>query len=421
MVGNRFCLVMIVKDEARVITRCLSSVVNLIDRYVIMDTGSRDGTQQIIEEFMRTHNKTGVILQEPWKNFGYNKTLCLHRAREFYKDTEYLFWLDADEQYISLATSAPPTREEADALHAYLETNTDLSVFYLVTHYAGLQYDRWNIVRNNQKYEWKMPVQEYLVAEREDPYSERRRYSPIYLLSKHEGNSSGRDRSAWDIAQLEEFVKENPSEPRGTFYLAQSLKDAGRREAAVRVYEDRYKITEGYSEERYISAMALASLTGDSTWYHRAISVSPHRLEAYYELLQQRIKEAKWSHAYNFCKLAEEECLVPEYATKTFLFKTQSVYDYSFFLAASLACYYSGHYEEAYAYGKQLLKEKKFPEHMRGLLEKNMEYFQSKVKMDIVTAKVNPIFSVFPFCIAIDDFAENVDELRRRAAVSGIW
>ena len=47
------CLSMIVKNEAPVIRRCLASVCPLIDSWVIIDTGSNDGTQEIIREYLR--------------------------------------------------------------------------------------------------------------------------------------------------------------------------------------------------------------------------------------------------------------------------------------------------------------------------------------------------------------------------------
>ena len=42
------CLNMIVKNEAHVIARCLASVRPIIDYWVIVDTGSTDGTQDAI-------------------------------------------------------------------------------------------------------------------------------------------------------------------------------------------------------------------------------------------------------------------------------------------------------------------------------------------------------------------------------------
>ena len=44
------CLSMIVRDEAQVIRRCLDSVRPFIAHWAVVDTGSVDGTQEIIRE-----------------------------------------------------------------------------------------------------------------------------------------------------------------------------------------------------------------------------------------------------------------------------------------------------------------------------------------------------------------------------------
>ena len=43
---NKICLCMIVKNESKVIKRCLDSVMPIITAYCIVDTGSTDGTQK---------------------------------------------------------------------------------------------------------------------------------------------------------------------------------------------------------------------------------------------------------------------------------------------------------------------------------------------------------------------------------------
>ena len=47
------CLNMIVKNESHVIRRCLDSVRPFIDSWVIVDTGSTDGTEDIIREHLK--------------------------------------------------------------------------------------------------------------------------------------------------------------------------------------------------------------------------------------------------------------------------------------------------------------------------------------------------------------------------------
>ena len=94
---SKFCLLMIVRDESSIITRALESVRNVITSYYIMDTGSRDNTQEIIRNWMLERMIPGEVCSCEWKNFGYNKSLLLKQAREHYNffisSAEHWIWL----------------------------------------------------------------------------------------------------------------------------------------------------------------------------------------------------------------------------------------------------------------------------------------------------------------------------------------
>jgi hypothetical protein len=70
---------MIVKNEASVIRRCLDSVIPVIDSWVIVDTGSTDGTQDIIRSHMSSI--PGLLHQSEWRDFAYNRSESLRLAR----------------------------------------------------------------------------------------------------------------------------------------------------------------------------------------------------------------------------------------------------------------------------------------------------------------------------------------------------
>ena len=74
----RLGLHMIVKDEAPVIERCLRSVLPMIDWWVISDTGSTDGTQEIVRRTMA--GTDGLLLERPWVSFGHNRQEALDAA-----------------------------------------------------------------------------------------------------------------------------------------------------------------------------------------------------------------------------------------------------------------------------------------------------------------------------------------------------
>ena len=74
------CLNMIVKNESKAIRKLLESVKNIIDYWVIFDTGSTDGTQDIIREFLQ--DIPGELHERPWVDFAHNRNEALVVAQE---------------------------------------------------------------------------------------------------------------------------------------------------------------------------------------------------------------------------------------------------------------------------------------------------------------------------------------------------
>ena len=93
---KKISLCMIVKNESKIIERCLDSAKSIIDFVSICDTGSTDGTPELIENWCKENNIPGLIHHNPFKNFGYNRTLSVSLAQDSYPEADYLLLLDAD-------------------------------------------------------------------------------------------------------------------------------------------------------------------------------------------------------------------------------------------------------------------------------------------------------------------------------------
>src|SRR5271154_675638 len=106
------CLNMIVKNESRVIARCLKSVLPLIDSYVIIDTGSIDDTKAIVRKEL--DGIPGEIHDRPWVNFGHNRTEAITLALG---KADYLLVVDADDEIVG----PKPTDLTADIYHLRVE------------------------------------------------------------------------------------------------------------------------------------------------------------------------------------------------------------------------------------------------------------------------------------------------------------
>src|SRR3954465_6881029 len=92
----RIGLCMIVKNEAHVIEACLRSMRPIIDFVLIDDTGSTDGTQDVVRRWLAAENLPGLVFEEPWQDFATNRSLTLSRLRQF-ADIDYVFVMDADD------------------------------------------------------------------------------------------------------------------------------------------------------------------------------------------------------------------------------------------------------------------------------------------------------------------------------------
>src|SRR5205823_1674521 len=90
-VNPTICLVMIVKDEAAILERCLQSVKPLISYWLICDTGSTDNTKGIVRTVLR--DVPGELHEDRWVHFGHNRTRGLQRA---HGKADYHLLIDAD-------------------------------------------------------------------------------------------------------------------------------------------------------------------------------------------------------------------------------------------------------------------------------------------------------------------------------------
>lgn len=83
----RISLCMIVKNEAKVLARCLDSIADLMDEVIIVDTGSTDETKEIARKY------TENVYDFPW-----NDDFASARNFSFSKATmDYIYAPDADE------------------------------------------------------------------------------------------------------------------------------------------------------------------------------------------------------------------------------------------------------------------------------------------------------------------------------------
>ena len=230
-------LSMIMKNEAHVILRCLKSIVSIIDYWVIVDTGSTDGSQEIVKNFFKEQNIPGELIEIEWKDFSTSRNVALNVLEPH---VDYGMWIDCDEELIidknfnkeSLFNSTP------DAI-------------LIKTIYGKINYTRKNIWKTNKQFNWDGPIHEVLSSPIESSINVA---NNLHVIVRAEGSSWTNIKQKYlDHAKiLEEYTLVN-SDPRWIFYTAQSYRDASEYEKAIEWYEKRASIDTGYTEEIFAS------------------------------------------------------------------------------------------------------------------------------------------------------------------------
>src|ERR1700752_3099780 len=102
------CLNMIVRNEAHIVHEVLDAVAPYIASWVIVDTGSDDGTQDFIRNHMAGLGIPGELHERPWRNFAHNRSEALTLAQG---RGDYIWIMDADD---TLAGTPDFTRLDGD-------------------------------------------------------------------------------------------------------------------------------------------------------------------------------------------------------------------------------------------------------------------------------------------------------------------
>ena len=364
-------LVMIVKDEAPVIERCLASVRPLIDHIVVADTGSSDNTRQLIRDFIAREGLTGEVFDRPWRNFAHNRSEALAALRT-HDSVDYGFTIDADETLV--------LEDNFDI--AAFRAGLDLDFYDVEVWNHGARYMRSALFSNHSPFGYRAVLHEFLEA---PPGANRGRARGFHILVSHDGaRSQNPNKFADDAAVLErELLTETDPAliSRYTFYLAQSLRDSGQFERAHSGFLKRAE-QGGWVEEVYVSVLRAAQLSEtlnrpfdeQLATYLRAYEILPKRAEALNGAAAICRKAGRYRLGY---LLAREGIAVPR--PDSGLFLDQTVYDYRMLDEFQVNAYWAGHYGESLDAGATLLRDGLFPESDRARILANCDFALQKV------------------------------------------
>jgi glycosyltransferase involved in cell wall biosynthesis len=322
----KLVLILMIKNESKILRRCLQAIENVVDAFCILDTGSTDNTVEIANEFLSTH--TGCVNVELWKNFGYNRTVSFQKAQEYVRDTlkwnlneTYGLLLDADMVFV-------PGKLK--------EQNLTASGYRIIQMNGSLEYYNCRLVRLD--FPWKCigVTHEYWDGQTENLTKD------ICFIDDRNDGGCKHDKFERDCKLLEEGLEQEPQNVRYMFYLAQTYKCLGRYRDSIRMYKKRIHAGGWHEEVWYSHYMIgecwknLGNIGKFEYWMQLAYMFRKQRVESIYKLAEHYRIHGDHYKAYHYVKLGRS---VP-FPKDDVLFIEGDVYRGKFDYEASILEYY---------------------------------------------------------------------------------
>lgn len=355
------CLVMIVRDEAPVIERCLRSVLPVLSSWSIVDTGSQDDTPLRIERALA--GLPGQLHHRDWVDFGHNRSEALALAAG---QAEWLLLIDADEELVVDTDPRPSSSRPVDAWQILQQPAGSSNEFYLP-----------RLLRADHPWHFEGVLHEYLASSR--PFRQERLdgWRQIGHFDSARNRQPQREKYLKDAAVLEAALEREPDNPRYVFYLAQSLRDAGELQRAIDTYRRRTTMA-GWEEETYCALFEIARLLERDGAAHEKVAQAyleawnarPTRAEPLTELARIHRTRGEYALAHLYAERA-----VSLSRPKDKLFLDAGVYTWRAKEEYAIANYWAGSLDRAIELTRELLTGDALPEDQRNRVENNLRLF----------------------------------------------
>jgi tetratricopeptide (TPR) repeat protein len=355
----------------------LDSCRELIDHWVICDTGSTDGTQGLIHQVLA--GIPGELHEHDWVDFAHNRSELMKLARD---KADYLLLLDAD------------TTIEADPC-ALRTLGADS---YLLRHAGSIQHYTKRLVSGRLDWHYVGVVHEYITCE------EDRTTGRLDGVAINSWSVGGSRKGRWqrDAELLEAELERDPTNTRTVFYLAQTHRDIGSEHndhAALGLaleYYRRCAEMDGWVEEAYFARYQVGVLSvrlGDwpgavdaflTAWERR-----PARLEAVHDLAVGLRERGLYRAAHQFTRLAAS--LRPLPMPDDILFVSPWIYEWGMLFEYSITAYWCGEFNTSILACKRLLSIESLPESHRRQTRANLQHsFRERVRQATVQSPAPP-------------------------------
>ena len=253
---------MIVRNESKIICRCLNSSKGIVDSVFVVDTGSEDNTIEIINNWAKDTGIHTIVVERPWVNFGHNREESYKLCREYIPESTHVILIDADMLLVNKG----------------FEKSSLTKDFYKLMQYNDvLEYRNIRIV--STKFDWKCVG---VTHEYWEPNGKAVGYNLDTLIIDDRGDGGCKDdKFERDYRLLNDALEKDdiPDQLRARyyFYLAQTCYALGRKDECITYYNKRIGFG-GWEQEVWYSMYQIGRVLYDMDKVPQAMG---HLIKAY--------------------------------------------------------------------------------------------------------------------------------------------
>lgn len=353
-VKPKICLNMIVKNESKVIRRCLESVKPLIDYWVIADTGSTDGTQKTIKNTLK--EIPGELHEHPWKNFAHNRNRALALTKH---KGDYVLFIDADETFVY------------NEHYRFPKLDNDYYFFKVQNERSGQmvsEYKRILLIDNRLDWKWEGPIHEVISSPQATKYGT---MGGIVNISRTEEGHRFQDPQKYlnDAKVLEQALEEEPNNTRYVFHLALSYYLANDYAPALKNFQKRISMQPSGTEsnELFLSFQCSGNIQAELKMGSDAIIDSftkahfcrPLRAEPLYYLGNYFLSQG----SYLLADLVLKKALMLPFPSEVYLVENW-IYAWGVLYKVAECTFKMGRFQESVTAIHELLSTPGLPQHI---------------------------------------------------------
>lgn len=366
------------KNEEHIIGTVLEAVAPYIDYLVVADNGSTDRTLEIAREYMEKHNIPGEIHLDDWEGFDKNKNKMMEYV---FDKADYVLHLDAD-----------------DIMAGDFSFNNEDTGYdnYFMTMKRGTSTWKATVIYNNRMH-WKFCGVAHTVIkciEKPEGYTTGDLSSRGYVIADGVGSRAFDPKKFYYDAerltkQFWDTLTDDPDDlnTRSVFYTAQSYMDYGKEdsyEQALKWNRLYLKLKNTWIEEYFEAQMRISLCMMKIERYtpaeiiaemEKAIEIFPDRAEPHMRLGTYLNGIGMHDLAYHHLSLAKSKNL-ESVKEKYILFVDDTAYNEWVNDELSVACFWTGRYEEGVALINEIIDDERW-EYARPRILENLQHFNN--------------------------------------------